>query len=71
MERAPVMYHSLRAGAPIKMDELPTIADALAGGIYLNNQYTFQMVQRYVDETVLVSRSSMGTSWILFSMMRI
>ena len=55
MDRAPVMVHSLRAGAPIEMEEEETIADALVGGIGLDNQYTFRMVQEYVDDTLLVS----------------
>jgi threonine dehydratase len=60
MDRAPVMYHSLRAGAPIQMDEEETIADALVGGIGLANKYTFRMVQQYVDETVLVSEEEIA-----------
>ena len=55
MDRAPVMYHSLQAGKPIKMEEEDTIADALVGNIGLNNKYTFRMVQQYVDDVVLVS----------------
>lgn len=55
MDRAPVMYHSLRAGAPIEMEEEDTIADALVGNIGVNNKYTFRIVQEYVDDTVLVS----------------
>ncbi len=61
MDRAPVMYHSLRAGAPIEMDEEPTIADALAGGIYLDNRHTFRLVRRYVDETFLVSEEEIAS----------
>jgi len=60
MDRAPVMYHSLRAGAPIEMEEEDTIADALAGGIGLDNQYTFRMIQQYVDDTVLVSEEEIA-----------
>lgn len=55
MERAPVMFHSLQAGRPIKMEEEETLADALAGGIGLDNRHTFEMVQAYVDETLLVT----------------
>jgi threonine dehydratase len=55
MDRAPVMYHSLRAGTPIEMEEEETIADALVGNIGLNNKHTFRMVQKYVDDTILVS----------------
>jgi threonine dehydratase len=60
MDRAPVMYHSLRAGKPIEMAEEDTIADALAGGIGLDNQYTFRMIQEYVDDTVLVSEEEIA-----------
>jgi threonine dehydratase len=62
MERAPVMVHSLHAGRPIEMEELPTLADALAGGIGLNNRYTFRLVQQYVDETVLVSEEAIAAA---------
>jgi len=60
MDRAPVMFHSLRAGKPIEMEEAETIADALAGGIGLDNRHTFRMVQEYVDETVLVSEEEIA-----------
>jgi threonine dehydratase len=62
MDRAPVMYHSLRAGALITMEEQETLADALAGNIALNNQYTFHMVQEYVDDVVLVSDEEIAAS---------
>ncbi len=60
MERAPVMYYSLKAGAPIEMKEEETIADALAGGLGRDNQYTFPMVQEYVDDVVLVSEEAIA-----------
>lgn len=62
MDRAAVMYHSLRAGAPIEMQEEPTIADALAGGIYLDNRHTFRLVQEFVDETLLVSEEEIAAA---------
>ncbi len=55
MDRAPVMYHSLRAGRPITMDEEETLADALVGGIGQDNQHTFRLCQELVDDFVLVS----------------
>jgi len=64
MECAPVMYHSLRAGVPIEMEEEDTIADALAGGIGLDNRYTFRMVQEYVDDTVLVSEEEIAKAMV-------
>ena len=55
MDRAPVMYHSRKAGKPVRMAEEETIADALVGGIGVDNQYTFRLAQRLVDDFVLVS----------------
>jgi len=60
MDRAPVMVHSLMAGAPIEMEEEDTIADALVGGIGLDNRYTFRLVQEYVDDTILVSEEEIA-----------
>lgn len=62
MERAPVMFHSLRVGRPIEMEEEETLADALAGGIGLDNRYTFRMVQEYVDETLLVTEEEIAAA---------
>jgi threonine dehydratase len=62
MDRAPVMYHSLKAGAPIEMEEEDTIADALAGGIGLDNRHTFRIIQEYVDDTILVSEEEIATA---------
>jgi len=62
MDRAPVMVHSLRAGRPVEVEEEETLADALAGGIGLDNRYTFRMVQEYVDETVLVSEEEIAVA---------
>jgi len=60
MERGPAMYQSLRAGKIVEVDEEPTLADALAGGIGFDNAYTFLMVQRYVDDTLLVSEDEIA-----------
>jgi threonine dehydratase len=62
MERAPVMFHSLRVGRPIEMEEVETLADALAGGIGLDNRYTFGMIQEYVDETLLVTEGEIAAA---------
>lgn len=60
MDRAPVMVQSLKAGHPIAMEEEPTLADALAGGIGLGNKYTFRLIQAYVDETALVTEEEIA-----------
>lgn len=54
MRRAAVMSASLSAGEPVDMPERPTLADSLQGGIGLENRYTFGIVQRHVDEVVLL-----------------
>ena len=54
MERGPAMYHSQQAGRPVQVDELPSLADSLGGGIGLDNRYTFALVRDYVDDLVLV-----------------
>lgn len=64
MERAPVMYHSLKAGAPLDMEEEETIAHALAGGLGQDNRYTFRMVQKYVDDVFLVSEEAIAEAMI-------
>lgn len=55
MERGCAMYESLRAGRPVPVEELPTLADALGGGIGLDNAYTFPIVRDLVDEVVLLT----------------
>jgi len=60
MERGAAMAASQAAGAPVEVEELPTLADALGGGIGLDNQYTFAMVRDFVDDIVLVSEDEIA-----------
>lgn len=60
MERGPAMIQSLKAGRVVEIQESPTLADALMGGLGDTNEYTLQMCQRYVDETVLVSEEEIA-----------
>jgi threonine dehydratase len=55
MERGAAMHESLRAGRPVEVEELPTLADSLGGGVGLQNRHTFAMVRDLVDEVVLLS----------------
>jgi threonine dehydratase len=61
MERGPAMIESLRAGRLVEIVEEPTLADALAGGI-IPNTYTFELLQKTVDETVLVSEQEIAAA---------
>ena len=60
MERGAAMYECQRAGRPISVPELPTLADSLGGGIGLMNRYTFALVRDLVDELVLVSEAEIA-----------
>ncbi len=60
MERSAVMYESLKAGKPLEMEESETLADSLLGGIGLDNHYTFDMVEEYMDQLVLIPEEEIG-----------
>ena len=60
MERGAAMQASLAAGKPVDIEEQPTLADSLGGGIGLDNGYTFEMTQALVDEVVLVSEAEIA-----------
>ncbi len=60
MERGAAMHASLAAGHPVEIEELPTLADALAGGIGRSNRYTFEMVRALLDDAVLVSEEEIA-----------
>lgn len=60
MEHGAAMAASQRAGHPVQVEELPTLADSLGGGIGLDNRYTFTMVRELVDDIVLVNESEIA-----------
>lgn len=55
MERGAAMYESQRQGRPVEIEEVPTLADSLQGGILLDNRYSFDMCRKHVDRFLLVS----------------
>ena len=62
MERGPAMVESLRAGKLVDVVQEPTLADALAGGLGRENDYSFEMIRAYVDETILVSEEEIAAA---------
>jgi threonine dehydratase len=58
--RGSAMYESQRAGEPVLVPELPTLADALGGGIGLRNRYTFRYVRDLCDDLVLVDERAIA-----------
>jgi threonine dehydratase len=62
MARGAAMYESRRAGEPVQVAEEPSLADALGGGIGLDNRYTFAMVRDLVDDIVLLSEAEIAAA---------
>jgi threonine dehydratase len=60
MERGCAMYASQQAGKPVEVEELPTLADSLGGGIGLDNRLTFGIVHDYVDQMVLLGEEEIA-----------
>ena len=54
MDRGAAMAESMAAGELVDVEELPTLADSLSGGIP-GNRYTFRLCRELVDEAVLVT----------------
>ena len=60
MEHGAAMYESLQAGHPVEVEERPSLADSLGGGIGLDNRYTFELTRTLVDDYVLVTESEIA-----------
>lgn len=60
MQRGAAMHESLQAGRPVPVEELPTLADSLGGGIGLRNRHTFAMVRKLVDQVILVDEAEIA-----------
>jgi len=58
------MYESIQAGEPVITKEKNTLADSLLGGIGLENQYTFRMVQQYVDDILLLDEEAFASGMV-------
>ena len=64
MDHGPAMVESIRAGRIVEVDEQPSLADALVGGLGRENHYTLNMVAKYMDEAVLVSEDEIAAGMI-------
>ena len=49
------MLESLKAGRPVAVEEKDSLADSLLGGIGFDNRYTLSLVEKYMDEHLLIS----------------
>ena len=57
MARGAGMHASLAAGRPVEVEEVPSLADSLGGGIGTANRWTFDLCRRLLDDVVLVSEA--------------
>ncbi len=55
MDRGAAMHASLIAGHPVAVEEVPSLADSLGGGIGLDNRLSYQLCRDYIDDTILVT----------------
>jgi len=60
MARGAAMKASLDAGRPVLVEELPTLADSLGGGIGLDNRLTFAMCRDLLDDIILLSEDEIA-----------
>jgi threonine dehydratase len=57
MERGAAMQASLARGRPVEVEEVPSLADSLGGGIGRDNAWTFDLCRRLLDDVVLLSEA--------------
>lgn len=57
MERGSAMHASLACGRPVEVEEVPSLADSLGGGIGCDNAWTFDLCRRLLDDVVLLSEA--------------
>jgi threonine dehydratase len=63
-ENAAAMVASLRAGHPVDIPYLDTLAEVLGGGIGLDNRWSMAAVRDFVDEHVLVTEAEIAAAMV-------
>ncbi|AKE59393.1 threonine dehydratase [Citrobacter amalonaticus Y19] len=59
------MWESLQAGKPVRVEETPSVADSLGGGIGTDNRWTLPAVKRVMDQHFQVSESDIAAALLL------
>lgn len=62
MDRGAAMYESLRAGHPVEVEEVPSLADSLGGGIGMANRLSFAMCRDLLDDVILATEEEIYTA---------
>ena len=60
MDRGAAMKLSIDAGHPVSVEEYPSLADSLGGGIGLDNRLTFAMCSVLLDDILLVTEQEIA-----------
>jgi threonine dehydratase len=55
MDRGAAMHESIRAGHPVEVEEVPSLADSLGGGVGMQNRLSFAMCRDLLDDVILVT----------------
>jgi threonine dehydratase len=58
MDRGAAMHESIRAGRPVEVREVESLADSLGGGVGLTNRVSFALCRDLLDATVLVDEAA-------------
>ncbi|WP_295048473.1 hydroxyectoine utilization dehydratase EutB [uncultured Paracoccus sp.] len=62
MENGAAMAASLRAGHPVEVAEVATLADSLGGGIGLGNRVTFALCRDLLDDVILLTEDQIAAA---------
>jgi len=60
MQQGAAMHESIKAGFPVQVEEMPTLADSLRGGIGLENRYSFAITREFCDGLHLVDEAAIA-----------
>ena len=60
MESGAAMHESIKAGHPVAVEEVESLADSLGGGIGLDNRITFELCRDLLADTVLLSEDEIA-----------
>ncbi|MEM7568836.1 MAG: pyridoxal-phosphate dependent enzyme [Pseudomonadota bacterium] len=67
MENGAAMYESVKVGRPVQIQEVPSLADSLGGGVGGETSLTFPIVRDLFDDLILLSEEEIarGMAWAL------
>ncbi len=64
LTRGAAMWESLKAGHPVAVEEVESLADSLGGGIGCDNRCTFALVREVMDDHIQVSERAIAAAMV-------